>query len=102
MSKAVLVIDMPESCVVCPCHDYTRDKCRETGEDITDDNLFLKRPEWCPLRELTKKKDFNSELKKAIEQSSFDGNSSQDYTFLVGKIYGWNACINTITGEREE
>jgi hypothetical protein len=51
MSKALLIIDMPESCGVCPCigQEESYMFCGAKNEPLcryyTDD----KRPEWCPL-----------------------------------------------------
>ena len=52
MSKAMLVLDMPESCLVCP-----------VGQDQGDYYIYCpikkkiplsnnKRPEWCPLQKI--------------------------------------------------
>ena len=65
MSKAVLVIDMPERCLDCPLgyEDDYGDWCiasvGETGEhrDIYQQvHNKLTRPDWCPLKPLPKKK----------------------------------------------
>lgn len=53
MSKAVLVIDMPEGCLDCMFHNYHF--CNITGENI-DNNLYDltadNKPNTCPLKEL--------------------------------------------------
>lgn len=95
MSKAVLVIDMPESCDMCDFVDTDQPPiygvgkmycgCPGVGEDVSD---YIKcRPDFCPLRELPEKKE---EL--AIEQYEFGG---------LGKAFvsGWNACLDAIANE---
>ena len=65
MAKAVLVMDMPESCDMC---DFVDDEqpprygektlycgVPGNGEDVTD--YIACRPEFCPLRELPEKKE---------------------------------------------
>ena len=51
MSKAILVIDMPKSCDVCPCIQSNDDEgevwCGVTGESIYTTN---KRDRDCPLK----------------------------------------------------
>lgn len=47
MKKAVLIIDMPESCNECPLmfrHEEER-CCMPEGR-----NSFSKKPSWCPLK----------------------------------------------------
>lgn len=59
MAKAVLVMDMPESCADCPCSFFERDNpilnliCGVTQEDAYN----VGKPDWCPLRELPEKKE---------------------------------------------
>lgn len=90
MSKALLVIDMPESCDMC---DFVDDKqpprygektlyCNVPGigEDVTD--YVTCRPDFCPLRELPKKK-------RTI------GNENEESILMMNM--GWNACLDEIT-----
>jgi hypothetical protein len=59
MSKAVLVMNMPECCADCPCSFFERDNpilnliCGVTQEDAYN----VGKPDWCPLRELPEKKE---------------------------------------------
>ena len=48
MSKAILVIDMPECCICCPC--YNSDGLCWAKERIVKDDF--KKPSWCPLKPL--------------------------------------------------
>lgn len=87
MSKAVLVMDMPECCADCPCSFFERDNpelnliCCATGEDANN----VGKPDWCPLVPVPEKMPtylcINSEK---------------------GYCEGRNDCIDAITGEREE
>ena len=76
MSKAVLVIDMPESCDKCPLllrHDEERCCIPEKR------NSFCDKPDWCPLKPMPKED-------KEYHIHEFD----------AGYKKGWNSCINTI------
>lgn len=59
MSKAVLVMNMPECCADCPCSFFERDNpilnliCGVAQEDAYN----VGKPDWCPLRELPEKKE---------------------------------------------
>lgn len=90
MAKAVLVMDMPESCDMC---DFVDDEqpprygektlycgVPGIGEDVTD--YIGCRPDWCPLRELPEKiPESKSEYEKV--------------TTSVKRI-GWNECLDAI------
>ena len=93
MAKAVLVMDMPESCDMC---DFVNDMqpprygertlyCTAPGigEDVTD--YVACRPDWCPLRELPEKRKLT-------------------YTDLCtdNEVSGWNDCLDEILKERKE
>ena len=60
MSKAILIIDMPESCDKCPLllrHEEER-CCFPMGR-----NSFTTKPNWCPLKEISDIKDaFENDL----------------------------------------
>lgn len=77
MSKAVLVIDMPSSCLECPlshkseeiplgnftyqslfrCKFEPEDLCEDDGDTVYLNDIMMKsKPNWCPLRELPEKK----------------------------------------------
>jgi hypothetical protein len=102
MSKAVLVMDMPESCDMCDFADDTQPPrygertlyCNAPciGEDVTD--YIACRPDWCPLRELPEKNPNNPELgnQAGISQPGVY------YTEKGYEVYkrGWNACLDEI------
>lgn len=54
MKKAVLIFDMPDTCIQCPCIDE-EEYCVAAGK-VTEMPLFrmIERPSWCPLIETTK------------------------------------------------
>lgn len=84
MSKAVLVMNMPECCANCPCSFFERDNpilnliCGVTQEDAYN----VGKPDWCPLRELPEK---IPESKSGYEK----------VTTSVKRI-GWNECLDAI------
>lgn len=86
MSKAILVMDMPDSCDVCDFIDERYHYCNIIwfGKDVSD--YVACRHEDCPLLEVPKKKD--------------RGKVVGDY--LRGRCDGYNACIDTILKEGAE
>ena len=88
MSKAELVIDMPESCYGCylTYQDPSGIYCGCTKEDVG--NYAKCRSKECPLRKLPEKK----------RVVGCPGVSEQQDFFETGKQSGWNACIDAITG----
>lgn len=93
MSKAVLVMDMPECCADCPCSFFERDNpilnliCGVTQEDAYN----VGKPDWCPLRELPEKRDTNRNKNHYI--SNF---------WSSAKSVGWNACLDEIIKHESE
>lgn len=60
MSKAVLVMDMPERCADCPLRSSKKTSyvcCYLTLKNISSTDYYDKKPDWCPLRELPEKKE---------------------------------------------
>lgn len=107
MAKAVLVMDcMPESCKQCVfCQGLNACKLKKylVGDKIctvyTVDKQIMEggKPYWCPLRELPEKKaSFSDEMEKEKVSGRFDGEKGSEYANLVGKITGWNACLDEI------
>lgn len=87
MSKAILVVEMPNSCSECPlfCAHYSDMHCKglnNRGINYPYPDNF--RQEWCPLREFPKRDDN-------------DGLYQLEYT--QGYMSGWNACLDEILGE---
>ena len=82
--KAILVIDMPKSCAVCPIYQEGIDGYCPIGF-LTPSNKY-EIAKGCPLKPMPKKK--NTLL--------------TEYN-LIEAIYenGWNDCIDEIMGETE-
>lgn len=78
MSKAMIVIDMPESCRECPLcreeHMTYRDYCCLANMRI----WTIEKPDWCPLRELPE------------EELIWYEDEGSDYE------RGYNACLDEI------
>lgn len=93
MSKSVLVVDTPKTCMRCPfgliIGDYffcaiTIDK-DGAAKQIRGDLYGVKKQDWCPLKPLPEKKEYIVPI---------DNVESQKDIIAVG----WNACIDEITG----
>lgn len=88
MSKAILVFDMPDKCMECPCcncNEYDT-YCGMTDMQLKYDfeqHAYVK-PDWCPLKPVPEKQIYYT-------LNDYD-NASMD---------GWNECIDTILGETE-
>lgn len=87
MSKAVLVLDMPQTCKDCPLN-YSND-C-DDSVCIPTENLIYpewieenRKPDWCPLYELPQKKNVAKDL--------LDGQRMPAYYEM-----GWNACVEEL------
>lgn len=88
MKKAVLLMDVPETCLDCnlcvldmdgsiSCYYNKREICSNVGENNS-------RPEWCPLRPLPDRKEITETYKWEDRLPSFK--------------CGWNWCLDEITG----
>lgn len=101
MSKSVLVIDTPENCYDCPfgteyCGDSEYEGYCELAECLDSDMRLIteehydyeseSRPDWCPLKPLPE---------KMIIPRGARNTDGLEYAF------GYNTCINEITGEVE-
>ena len=97
MSKSVLIIDTPETCVDCQfCYEFDEgiEACCSITDDDTDKSLMKEidcedgycqgKPDWCLLKELPE------------EENDFSGDEFED-----GFTFGWNACVREIMGERK-
>lgn len=95
MAKAVLVMDMPETCCDCRfCRELHEgvEACCELEDEPNDntqcrmiDDYCYHKPDWCPLRELPEKKE-----RRVGEHGE--------------RMYraGFNACLDEILKERKE
>ena len=90
MSKAILVMDMPDSCLDCRfCREIDEgiEACCEIMDEPNDSSLFRMiedycqcRPNWCPLKELPEKMKY----------------CNGTYN---GQVKGWNLCLEEILEE---
>lgn len=85
MSKAILVIDTPESCAKCPLFNgyYTDMSCgalNNRGINYPYPESF--RQEWCPLKSMPEKDE-----------------TYYLHEYSAGYKVGWNDCINAILGD---
>lgn len=91
MAKAVLIMDMPESCFGCNFLYYNADSgidsCQAMEVSRIADSETYEKPDWCPLRELPKRKE---EL--PVEKYEFGE---------LGKAFtsGWNTCLDEFLKE---
>ena len=88
MNKAVLVMDMPESCLDCQfCIELNEgieaecslvvDPCDDCSFREIDEDYCQGKPYWCPLKMIPEKIKFDSLINGTYEK-------------------GWNACIDEI------
>lgn len=85
MAKAVLVLDMPESCDMCDLRytlPFGNKVCYIKLKGVTGE----KRLDWCPLRELPEKKVAD----KRLAISPLTEGHLNDFE------RGWNACLDAI------
>lgn len=82
MSKAILVIYMPRSCLFCPIANilYGHEKCEHLGEDLTFEDIYDQKPDWCPLKPLPE----------------YDSPAINPTVENVYYAQGWNDCIDEI------
>lgn len=88
MKKAILVIDMPDSCKDCDIMfkgDYS-DWCpwKDARTDVYDYIKNNTKPDWCPLKELPEKLKGDDSIK-------YQWGDYED---------GWNHCIDNLAEER--
>lgn len=105
MSKAVLVIDMPENCADCPMRSMNLYDMSKTNiycqcnkaSDIPWELARKEKPDWCPLRELPEKKLYNGVEGIIGIGIPERGSKAVDEAAALG----WNAYINAIVGTKE-
>lgn len=84
MSKAILVVDMPESCDMCSFYEDD-DYCGVPGCGEYIGDYIACRPNFCPLREVPQKKN-----------TQYSPGRNPYIT------EGWNSCIDEIMRGSEE
>ena len=87
MSKAILVLDeMPKDCKCCPVHFldiYNNNSYRWWCGHTLKTLETTARPDWCPLKEFSNKKE------KTMDMSLME----------MSEVDGYNACLDEILGE---
>lgn len=87
MSKSVLIINTPKNCMDCPLAEFNPEceLCYGAGKNL--DIMFAnKKPDWCPLREITRKSPTKLPLMADMPMEYTDYEK------------GWNDCIKKILG----
>ena len=79
--KAILVIDMPNECMECPCYDVEFNMCRGC---LHNETIRKSKPDWCPLRPVP------SEYCVSNKEDQYD---NERY------FYGYNKAIRDIVGD---
>ena len=86
MAKAVLAMDMPESCPDCRFFESDWKECYAISKRYNRDVMTEEaKPNWCPLRELPEKREINHNKNHYISNFWADA-----------KSVGWNACLDEI------
>ena len=87
MNKAILVIDIPESCDKCPLFHgfYTDMTCGANNYGINYPYPKDFRQDWCPL-------------KPVPEKYEIDRSKCSDKFYEFEFESGWNQCIDEILG----
>ena len=87
--KSILIIDTPKNCPDCQlmadgwCYGIP------SREEVQGKIKYLKRPSWCPLKELPSNKEIKGDWENVVD------------VWIDGAKYGYNKCLNDISGETE-
>lgn len=118
MTKAILVIDMPNSCdecIFCNAEDFVMSDdiygcCAATGALIKANFFTIEKPKWCPLKLMPAKKNYGSDEIKVLNCVTFSEEAynqakhqieqrvNYDVKRLMAK--GYNDCIDEMLGEK--
>lgn len=95
MGKAILVIDMPESCDKCPlfCGFYTDMTCGANNCGINYPYPKDFRQNWCPLKPVPEKIPEFDHIVKAKSDNAYDVGLCM---YNKGLNRGYNSCIERI------
>ena len=74
MSKALLIIDMPRYCGICPCFGQDEDFifCGVNDEILHGYHGYSKRPDWCPLIDIKECKQHMDPLEYVVMKNLED------------------------------
>lgn len=98
MSKAILVIDMPESCEKCPIKNSVGYGKWCAGFDDTCIDSYPIKPDWCPLKPVPEKIDVPN-WDDNIKAKNKNAEEVGMYMYDRGHYRGYNICIDKILGE---
>lgn len=108
MSKAILVMDMPISCLECPlrykseemplgnftyqslfrCEFEPEDLCEDDGDTVYLNDIMMKsKPDWCPLKPMP-----NIKCEELCDVDDW---------YDSGYHNGYNSCIDELLSEKE-
>ena len=90
MSKAILIMDMPEHCGYCNFCYYSDGRVPTCQLKLQAIENYKEKPAWCPLKPLPEKYDIEAEKKKPHDRD-------YDWEFEGG----YNTCIDQIIGMEE-
>lgn len=82
--KGIIVLDVPKNCKEC-CLMTSSGHCSPTHRDIFRYEVKEKKPNWCPIKPMPKRKT---------------GRSLPEYDTDIHYEIGWNSCIDEITGKK--
>lgn len=97
MSKAILVMDMPESCAkcdffgnnihnkpicICQTEKIVERMCTKDAYKRISVNAMTEKPDWCPLRPMPENKKISRYMNETEK----------------GRCDGWNDCIDAMEG----
>lgn len=104
--KAIVVIDMPESCDVCPCYYKDFFVCRVAKKE--NENWYGIKPNWCPLKPMPEPKDVEVNGIEDIMHTEYSIEVITNKCIATTRLatdklisLGWNACLDEI-GEEDE
>ena len=97
MSKAILVIDMPESCDKCPMFHgfYTDMTCGANNCVINYPYPKDFRQDWCPLKPAPEKIDV-PDFDHSIKAENKNAEEVGAYMYDRGIYRGYNLCVDKI------
>ena len=98
MKKAALIIDMPTRCADCPLNAILKTGepiCFTTLKNITNDECYKQKPDWCPLKEIPEKKNETHVVAKPYKDTPWH---SSLVTEKDEKAIGFNQCLDEIIG----
>lgn len=85
MEQGILIVHMPKRCADCKLNCSIGGEqpfCYVNLENVTDDEYYHQKPEWCPLSPVPKRKNLSSSLPEYDNDTHYE--------------QGYNACIDDI------